>query len=418
MLHRSCSCWHDVADQVLLTIVLLLHYDAAVALLTAATYTQGQTITTTQTITVNHGGYLRIKVCPWSPGAATQACFDSNVLQGPTGSKYWITFGTYSATVPTPPFTVAWTLPPGVSCPNGCLLQWEYTAMQSCIENCNSSICGNAYASKNNPVTGQTGMPSCPTAQGPEAHATSATTLSAGVAVSATATVLVRLALEHCCRLPFTASSLGNAAAVATVNIAAYYCRRDKLHSGESGGYKRKRGKSSSNVLDAAAATNEDDTNSGSGGSDSNSAALSAAKPMIIYFGLINKAHSMCAAATTTSSTSSSSSSSSSSSGDSDSVQSVANWVAQRDSEEVLSLGSALLHHFERELVPAATAEAHIKACASITTAAAAAAANESDLYLTDDTTASDARTAVETVSGKFVSLVQEGELMAACESA
>jgi hypothetical protein len=55
-----------------------------------------------------------------------------------------------------------------VSCPNGCLLQWEYTAMQSCIENCNSSICGNAYASKNNPVTGQTGMPSCPTAQGPE----------------------------------------------------------------------------------------------------------------------------------------------------------------------------------------------------------------------------------------------------------
>jgi E3 ubiquitin-protein ligase UBR4 len=193
-------------------------------------------------------------------------------------------------------------------------------------------------------------------------------------------------------------------------------------YTGESGSYKRKRGKSSSNVLDtAAAAANDDDTNSGSGGSDSNAAALTAAKPMIIYFGLINKAHSMCAAATTTSS---GSSTSSSSSGDSDSVQSVANWVAQRDSEEVLSLGSALLHHFERELVPAATAEAHIKACASITTtasavvSAAAAAANESDLYLTDDTTASDARTAVETVSEKFASLVQEGELMAACESA
>jgi E3 ubiquitin-protein ligase UBR4 len=206
---------------------------------------------------------------------------------------------------------------------------------------------------------------------------------------------------------------------VATVNIAAYYCRRDKLtHSGESGGYKCKRGKSSSNVLDtAAAATNEDDSNSGSG--DSNAAALSTAKPMIIYFGLINKAHSMCAAATTASSTSSSSSSSS---GDSEAVQSVANWVAQRDSEEVLSLGSALLHHFERELVPAATAEAHIKACASITTTASAvvsaAAADESDLYLTDDTTAGDARTAVETVSEKFASLVQEGELMAACESA
>jgi hypothetical protein len=57
-----------------------------------------------------------------------------------------------------------------VACPNGCLLQWEYTAMQSCIENCNSSICGNAYASKNNPINGQTGMPSCPTGQGPEVN--------------------------------------------------------------------------------------------------------------------------------------------------------------------------------------------------------------------------------------------------------
>eukprot|EP00953_Heterococcus_sp_UTEX-ZZ885_P001950 1562-Heterococcus_DN1.PRE.1 len=130
-----------------------------------ATYTQGQTITTTQTITVNHGGYLMLKVCPNSPGAATQACFNSNVLQGPNGSKYWLTSGSY---LNTPPFSLAWTLPPGVSCPNGCLLQWEYTAMQSCIENCNSSICGTAYASKNNPINGQTGMPSCPTAAGPE----------------------------------------------------------------------------------------------------------------------------------------------------------------------------------------------------------------------------------------------------------
>eukprot|EP00953_Heterococcus_sp_UTEX-ZZ885_P022360 12375-Heterococcus_DN1.PRE.1 len=157
------------------------------------TYTQGQTITTTQTITVNHGGYLMLKVCPNSPGAATQACFNSNVLQGPNGSKYWLTSGSY---LNTPPFSLAWTLPPGVSCPNGCLLQWEYTAMQSCIENCNSSICGTAYASKNNPINGQTGMPSCPTAAGPEAHVTSATTLYAGVVVSVIATVLVRLALE------------------------------------------------------------------------------------------------------------------------------------------------------------------------------------------------------------------------------
>jgi hypothetical protein len=187
-------------------------------------------------------------------------------------------------------------------------------------------------------------------------------------------------------------------------------------NTGESGSYKRKRGKSSSTVLDTAAAANEDDSNSGSGGSESNAVALTTAKPMIIYFGLINKAHSMCAAATISNATSTSVKSS----GDSDSVQSVANWVAQRDSEEVLSLGSALLHHFERELVPAATAEAHIKACASITTTASAVAAvgSERDLYLTDDTTASDARTAVETVSEKFASLVQEGELMAACESA
>jgi Lytic polysaccharide mono-oxygenase, cellulose-degrading len=80
--------------------------------LQTATYTQGQTITTTQTLTANHGGYLRIKVCPNSPGAATQACFDQNVLQGPTGSKYWITSGTY---MNSPPYTIAWTLPAGVS---------------------------------------------------------------------------------------------------------------------------------------------------------------------------------------------------------------------------------------------------------------------------------------------------------------
>jgi hypothetical protein len=42
--------------------------------------------------------------------------------------------------------------------------------MQSCIENCNSSICG-TYASKNNPITGQSGMVSCPTAYGPEVSA-------------------------------------------------------------------------------------------------------------------------------------------------------------------------------------------------------------------------------------------------------
>jgi Lytic polysaccharide mono-oxygenase, cellulose-degrading len=84
---------------------------AALSALTA-TYTQGQTITTTQTLTANHGGYLRIKVCPNSPGAATQACFDQNVLQGPTGSKYWLTSGTY---MNSPPYTIAWTLPAGVS---------------------------------------------------------------------------------------------------------------------------------------------------------------------------------------------------------------------------------------------------------------------------------------------------------------
>lgn len=40
-------------------------------------------------------------------------------------------------------YTLAYNLPAGVSCADGCVLQWKYFAMQSCIEpGCDPTYCG------------------------------------------------------------------------------------------------------------------------------------------------------------------------------------------------------------------------------------------------------------------------------------
>lgn len=51
-------------------------------------------------------------------------------------------------------------LPAGVSCPNGCVLQWEFLTMNSCFERCDRAVCG-PYADRVNPVCGFSNMADC-----------------------------------------------------------------------------------------------------------------------------------------------------------------------------------------------------------------------------------------------------------------
>lgn len=52
-------------------------------------------------------------------------------------------------------FTMRYMLPPTISCDGGCVLQWKYYAMQSCIDafGCDPTYCG-VYANGYNAVYG------------------------------------------------------------------------------------------------------------------------------------------------------------------------------------------------------------------------------------------------------------------------
>ncbi|KAG5181545.1 hypothetical protein JKP88DRAFT_195219 [Tribonema minus] len=125
-----------------------------------ATYSQGQTVDVQAILTANHGGRFRVKMCPDVSSSATQSCFDSNTLKRKdTGATdYWLLTGSYGDS---PPYSMQYILPAGVACSNGCLLQWEYTAMQSCVVQCPQSECG-PYANRSNPITGSVNMNLCP----------------------------------------------------------------------------------------------------------------------------------------------------------------------------------------------------------------------------------------------------------------
>ncbi|BFZ25675.1 hypothetical protein BsWGS_28713 [Bradybaena similaris] len=86
----------------------------------AKTYTQGQTITITLIITVNHKGYFEFSLCPNNNvhKAVTEACLQRYVLQQEGGkTKYELKPGV------TGEITIKAKLPPTVTC-SQCVLRW------------------------------------------------------------------------------------------------------------------------------------------------------------------------------------------------------------------------------------------------------------------------------------------------------
>ncbi|GIL45914.1 hypothetical protein Vafri_3035 [Volvox africanus] len=121
-----------------------------------ATYTAGQTITVSYRMTVNHGGWLSVKICPTTRVNPSQACFDGYTLTNAnTGfARWWIQTGAYGTQTT---YTTNWRLPVGVSCDSGCVLQITYRTANSCVDPCNASECGTEYAAGRVPVSGVTG---------------------------------------------------------------------------------------------------------------------------------------------------------------------------------------------------------------------------------------------------------------------
>ncbi len=74
-------------------------------------------------ITTTSGGRVEFRVCPRSTNI-DEACFGTNYLtSADTGERsFWLMTGTYSNSAP---YTVKYRLPAGVSCPNGCVIQWK-----------------------------------------------------------------------------------------------------------------------------------------------------------------------------------------------------------------------------------------------------------------------------------------------------
>ena len=89
-------------------------------------------------------------------GALTLDCFRKTQLITANGgslnpsTKWWITDPRQTGWKA----TMKWKLPANFECPNGCVMMWEYAAMQGCIERCGCAECGNSYCKENNPTVG------------------------------------------------------------------------------------------------------------------------------------------------------------------------------------------------------------------------------------------------------------------------
>jgi hypothetical protein len=96
-----------------------------------ATYKAGDKITVKAKIVNNHGGRMSVRLCPEKQG--NQACFDKNILRRADNNKqYWyITKGGENQDL-----SMDYKLPAGVSCPGGCMLQWDWIGSQTCSLPC------------------------------------------------------------------------------------------------------------------------------------------------------------------------------------------------------------------------------------------------------------------------------------------
>ena len=101
-------------------------------------------------LTANHGGKFSFRICP-KTSDLTESCFGSNYLiRVDNGQR-----DTWVISKDVYDYTMTYQLPATIACPNGCVLQWQYFAMQSCVEpGCNPTYCGAAYASGQNPAVG------------------------------------------------------------------------------------------------------------------------------------------------------------------------------------------------------------------------------------------------------------------------
>ena len=98
----------------------------------AGTYTQGQDVNLRLRLTANHGGRHAFRVC--ASTTPTESCFGNNWLvassrtaqpaTGPRpGKRYWYIRHVTANPYRDEDYSGWFTLPAGISCPNGCVIQ-------------------------------------------------------------------------------------------------------------------------------------------------------------------------------------------------------------------------------------------------------------------------------------------------------
>ncbi|GIL59843.1 hypothetical protein Vafri_14554, partial [Volvox africanus] len=105
-----------------------------------ATWQSGQEVDITITLTTNHGGRMAVRLCPRDRFGIYPTCFSepANQLRRVStdpkynGKVYWYLKSSDSEIIQ------RFRLPTGVSCANGCVLQWWWVGYQNCYLPCES----------------------------------------------------------------------------------------------------------------------------------------------------------------------------------------------------------------------------------------------------------------------------------------
>ncbi|KAG2502093.1 hypothetical protein HYH03_000585 [Edaphochlamys debaryana] len=103
-----------------------------------ANLTEGQELDVTIYISTNHGGRMSLRVCPLARGQISHACFalPQNQLRRVSSNPEY-SGKLYQYLRPSDQVvTSRWRLPAGVSCPDGCVLQWWWLGFQHCALPC------------------------------------------------------------------------------------------------------------------------------------------------------------------------------------------------------------------------------------------------------------------------------------------